>query len=258
MACFRASAKKGLTPLSTSLLTSFDLKQTNPPRGPLNTVSHTFFNADASALITTVKGNPPVNKNLTGFISVLPIHGSCPQSKDFRSSPRGTSALFGSVVIPSGGIQSSENGTNATATAFLATDASFGATTLSLSDVTQPIKSLSQTKIANQKATCWAAFSPTTRTVFVTDVGRNDLVEIDPAHNGVILQQTTLPNKNPGMIDLAAAGKFLYALSPAHAAQPKARTSVLVIDVKGKKAAVVQDFEVEGVGSRAMGMTLVS
>ena len=261
VACFRASAETGLTPLSPSLFTSFDLKQSNPPRGPLNTVSHAFFNADASALITTVKGNPVLSKNLTGFISVLPIHGSCPQTKDIRSSPRGTAALFGSVVIPSSGKIASENATNATITStttFLATDASFGATTLSLSNTDSSIKTLSQTSIANQKATCWATFSPATRTVFVTDVGRNDLVEIDPANNGTILQRPTLPNKNAGMIDLAAASKFLYALSPASASQATSRTSVLVIDVSGKEATVVQDFEVPGVGSRAMGMTVAT
>ena len=91
----------------------------------------------------------------------------------------------------------------------------------------------------------------------MTDVGRNDLVEIDPVNNGAILQRPTLPNKNAGMIDLAAAGKFLYALSPASASQATSRTAVLVIDVGGKEASVVQDFEVQDVGSRAMGMTLV-
>ena len=198
-----------------------------------------------------------MNKNITGFISVLPVLGSCPQSKDIRSSPGGTAVLFGSVVIPSSRIHPLEKAAIDTTTTFLATDASFGAITLSLSGNDHSVKTLSKTPIANQKATCWATFSPATRTVFVTDVGRNTIVEIDPANNGNILQRPILPNKNPGMIDLAAAGKFLYALSPASASQATSRTAVLVIDVSRKEAAVVQDFEVQGVGSRAMGMTLI-
>lgn len=238
VACYRIS-KTGLTPLSQSLLATFDLGQTTPPIGPTNTVSHALFNADASALITTVKGNPATNK--TGFVSVLPIDANgCPAKKDIRSTPANTAVLFGSVLIP-----------HSQPPTLLATDASFGATTLALSPKSQ-LTTLTHTKIANQAATCWATFSPHTKTAFVTDVAVNHIVEIDPA-GGTILQSTTLPNTNPGMIDLAAAGNFVYALSPKGKASG---TNVVVLDISVKPAKQVQSFAVQAVGGSAMGLTV--
>lgn len=73
------------------------------------------------------------------------------------------------------------------------------------------------------------------------------------------MQQTTLPNgKNPGFIDLVAGGRLVYVLSPA--AGEEIETAVVVVDVSGQEAKVVQRFEVAGlgvkVGGRAMGMTI--
>lgn len=55
------------------------------------------------------------------------------------------------------------------------------------------------------------------------------------------------------MIDLAAAGNFIYALSPAAGGE---KTNVVVVDVSKKLARQVQQFEVEGAGSSAMGLTV--
>ena len=49
LACFDADPKKGLTPLSQSLI-EFPLGQTTPPVGPENTVSQALFNEDQSML----------------------------------------------------------------------------------------------------------------------------------------------------------------------------------------------------------------
>lgn len=243
LACFRTSAKTGLTPLSEKLLTTFDIGQSTPAIGPLNSVSHTLFNADASALITTVKGDPTTNK--PGFVSVLPIQNACPVAPDIRSSPNGTAVLFGSVIIPSK--RSSLN----SPTELFATDASFGATTLSLSPSFK-FSSLTKTTIPAQTATCWATFSALTRTAFVTDVGKNRLVEIDPS-TGKILQTTTLANNNPGMIDLVSAGRFIYALSPA---SPGRQGAVVVVEVGSGAARMVQNFGANAAGSAAMGMAI--
>lgn len=242
LACFRIS-KTGLTPLSDKLLTTFNIGQSTPATGPLNSVSHTLFNADASALITTVKGDPSVKK--PGFVSVLPIQYARPVTPDVRSSPNGTAVLFGSVIIPSSlsSLRSS--------TVLFATDAAFGTTTLSLS-LSFEFSSFTKTTIPGQVATCWSTFSAFTRTAFVTDVAKNRLVEIDPG-TGNILQTTTLANNNPGMIDLASAGRFIYALSPA---SPGIQGAVAVVEVGNGAARQVQNFGLKAAGSAAVGMTV--
>lgn len=198
-------------------------------------MSHVLFNEDSSLLLTTVKGDP-TKPGQNGFISAFPVENGAVSRQETRSSPNGTAVLFGTANVDS--------------TTVVATDASFGAATLTQSQTSFTLRS--KTPIGNQKATCWAAFSPLTKTVFVTDVGVNHLVEIDP-NDGSIVKQLELTNGNPGMIDLAAAGKFVYALSPANG------TKVGVFDVSGGKGAVkeVQNFQVaaEGNSASSMGMT---
>lgn len=253
VACFHVSPTTGLTPLSANgeMIVQFEeLRQSTPPKGPLNTVSHTLFSEDGSALITTVKGDPSVNK--TGFVSILEIEDGCPATQDRRYEPKGTAVLFGSAVIPG------EEGE------LFATDASFGAVTLSLPTSAKgegEVKVLAKTTIAGQLATCWAAISPLTHTAFVTDVGVNRLVEIDPA-TGAIKQSVKLPNGNPGMIDLVASkAGMVYALAPGNGGMNGTSTeaAVVVVDVRGGGIRQVQNFDVSGmgVGSSAMGLTAV-
>jgi len=238
IACFSMSATKGLTPLDTSLRV-FDIKQTTPPAGPLNTVSQTFFNEDSTALLTTVKGDPTVNN--TGFLSVFPVVNNAVSQQDVRSSPAGTAVLFGTALIPG------------TSNIFV-TDASFGSATLSLSSSNIATVSAS-TPITDQKATCWAAFSDVTKSGFVTDVANNHLVEVDVG-SGKLIKELNLTNGNPGMIDLVSAGTFLYALSPGNATT---KAAVTVFDVSGGQgtAKQIQNFYPAGVTDSAQGMTFV-
>jgi hypothetical protein len=210
VACLTMSAK-GLAPLDTALR-PFALGQTTPPSGPLNTVSQTFFNADSSALLTTVKGNPGVNN--TGFLSVFPVANGAVSMKETRSSPAGTAVLFGTALLKNNNI--------------FVTDASFGSATLSL-DAKNIASVVAKTPIADQKATCWAAFSDVTGTAFVTDVAVNHLVEVDTA-TGTLIKELNSTNGNPGMIDLVSAGNFVYALSPGNAS---VKAAVAVFDVSG-------------------------
>lgn len=113
-------------------------------------------------------------------------------------SPNGTAILFGAVVIPH-------------TFNILATDVAFGAATLTIADGSAQV--LAQANIPDQVKTCWVAISPYTNTAFVTDLVKNHIVELDPTTE-VIKQITDLPNANPGMTDLVATGKFVYALSP--------------------------------------------
>ncbi|CZS98178.1 uncharacterized protein RAG0_07006 [Rhynchosporium agropyri] len=193
----------------------FELNQTTPPVGPLNTVSQVFFNADSTKLMTTVKGDP--TKNNTCFLSVFPVENKLVSTKETRSSRDGTAVLFGAALLPN----SNE---------IFVTDASFGAATLSLSN-TNIASTLKSTKVLDQKATCWAAFSELTGTSFVTDVAANHLVEIDPT-SGDIVKDFELTNGNAGLIDLVSAGRFIYALSPGNTTVGSA-AAVTVFDVSG-------------------------
>ncbi|NJR31280.1 hypothetical protein HC762_00590 [bacterium] len=218
-------------------LRPFDLKQSNPPTGPENGIGITFFNEDSSQLITMVKGNPKdPNQALPGFVSVFPVENGQVAAKDEQTTPTGTAVLFGAAPIP--------NSNNV-----LATDASFGAATLDTTNLAVP---LAMTKLDNQKATCWATISDVTGTGFVTDVGVNHLVEIDPA-SGEKLLDLQSQNGNPGMIDLQASGNMIYALAPGNGTTPAA---VTVFDISGGKgqAKEVQNFVVDGADNRAMGM----
>ncbi|KAB2110372.1 hypothetical protein AG0111_0g491 [Alternaria gaisen] len=227
-------------------LRSFDLGQSTPPVGPLNTVSQTFFSSDESALFTTVKGDPTVNN--TGFLStysVLASNGAATLSKkDVRSSPNGTAVLFGSATL-----------SNDPSTLFV-TDASFGATVLSIDSKGQATVKGKQA-IDGQAATCWATISDATNSAFVTDVGVNRVVEMSLDDASIIKQLDLSANGDPGLIDLRTAGDFVYALSPGNGTTAAAIT---VLDVSGGQGSMkqVQHFGLSGMaGKNAQGMAVL-
>jgi hypothetical protein len=133
--------------------------------------------------------------NNTGFLSIFPVENGCVSTQEIKTSPAGTAVLFGVALLP---------GKN---NEVFATDASFGAATISLSaNGTGSVAS--SAKIDGQKATCWATFSSTSGTAFVTDVGVNRLVEIDPG-TGAIVKEYEPQDGNLGMIDLEGKGSFV-------------------------------------------------
>lgn len=237
--CFAISST-GLSSLGD--LRPLCLGQSTPPKGPFNTVSQTFFNADSSALLTTVKGDP--TKNDTGFLSVFPIMNGTISTADVQSSPAGTAVLFGTAILPSPFPRNS----------LFVTDASFGSATLSLA-ANNTASVLSSTKIAGQAATCWATFSGVTRSAFVTDVAVNRLVEVDPA-SGAIIHELNSTNGNLGMTDLVAAGRFVYALSPGKDSTAKAKVTVFDLGRGKGTAKEIQNFDA-GAGSAAQGMAFL-
>ncbi|RYO68881.1 hypothetical protein AA0116_g1068 [Alternaria tenuissima] len=227
-------------------LRSFDLGQSTPPVGPLNTVSQTFFSSDESALFTTVKGDPTVNN--TGFLSTYSVQASngaaTLSKKDVRSSPNGTAVLFGSATL-----------SNDPSTLFV-TDASFGATVLSIDSKGQATVKGKQA-IDGQAATCWATISDATNSAFVTDVGVNRVVEMSLDDASIIKQLDLSANGDPGLIDLRAAGDFVYALSPGNGTTAAAIT---VLDVSGGQGSMkqVQHFDLSGMaGKNAQGMAVL-
>ncbi|KAM0427440.1 hypothetical protein ACHAQK_012037 [Fusarium lateritium] len=237
-------SKQGLGAMDE--LRPFDLKQTTPPKGPTNTVSQLLFSEDESMLLSMVKGDPAVNN--TGFLSSMNVemsNGAASVSKEeVRSSPNGTAVLFGSQIIP---------GTSKV----FATDASFGAAILNVDPNSCEATTVATGAVEGQVATCWVAISPKTKTAFVTDVGMNRLVEMSLEDASIISELDLSCNGDPGLIDLAAAGDFIYALSPGNGTTEAA---VSVVDVSGGSgsAKLAQHFKLKGMaGKTAMGMKVM-
>jgi hypothetical protein len=246
----------------------FELGQSDPPVGPLNTVSQTFFSADESQLFTTVKGDPAVNN--TGFFSVFPVQQgadagtannndnsnacnaqsnaaiSSLSTQETRSPPIGTAVLFGSQEIP-----------NANGQIFV-TDASFGAGILTVDPNSLEASLTASQAIDGQTATCWTTISPLTNTAFVTDVGVNRIVEMSLEDASIVsmidLREEEASKLDPGLIDLKAAGGFVYALSPGNGT---VEAAISVVDVQSQK--LVQHAGLGGIGvtSRAQGMAIL-
>jgi len=159
------------------------------------------------------------------------------------SSPNGTAVLFGSLAIPG-------------STNVIATDASFGVAILSV-DGNGEASVMSAQAIDGQAATCWVTISEFTNTAFVTDVGVNRVVEVS-LEDASVINVTDFDNGNPGLIDLRAAGSFIYALSPGDGTIPPA---VTVIDVSAGSgtAAEIQNFDISALtGANAMGMVALA
>ncbi|KAI0009734.1 hypothetical protein F4779DRAFT_617375 [Xylariaceae sp. FL0662B] len=240
---------KGIAAMDT--LRPIDLGQTDPPVGPTNTVSQVLFSEDESTLHTIVKGDPTTNK--TGFISSLsvqrnpscggaPIASAAP--KDTRVSPNGTAVLFGSQVIPR------------TNTIF-ATDASFGAVVMSVDPKTGQASVAAKQVIADQKATCWSAFSKATGSVYVTDVMIPRVLEMSPKDASIISTVDLSAGGDPGLIDLKASGDFLYVLSPGNGTSTAA-IQVLDISEGQGKAKAIQRFALGGqIGKSAQGVAIL-
>ena len=244
-------SRQGLSKMDA--LRAFDLGQSTPPVGPTNTVSQTFFSEDGSMLFTTVKGDPAVNK--TGFLSIFPVestgerHGrrdaqAQVSMQGVTSSPAGTAVLFGSAIIPS---------TNN----IFATDASFGAAVLSVDASTGSASVVGKGVIEGQKATCWTTISPATNTAFVSDVASPRIIEMSLTDASIINEIDLSANGDRGYIDLAAAGGFVYALSPGNGTT---EASVTVLDVSGGQGTgkMVQRLGLGGmgVGSMAQGLAV--
>ncbi|KAL5415570.1 hypothetical protein PMIN06_009119 [Paraphaeosphaeria minitans] len=236
---------RGIEPMDKLRL--FDIGQSTPPKGPINTVSQTLFSSDETKLLTMVKGDPTSNK--TGYVSVFDIERqwrrpSTLATRGVRSSPNGTAVLFGTSSIPG------------RPNSYFASDASFGAAVISL-DHKGVATTAHRQVIEGQKATCWATVSTASHSAFVADVGRDLLVEMSLSDASIIKEYDLSANGDPGLIDLASAGSFVYALSPGNGTTGAA---VTVLDVSGGKgrAKQAQRFSVAGLASSsAQGMAVL-
>src|SRR3569833_1295794 len=245
-------------------LRPFDLGQTTPPVGPTNTVSQVFFSEDESALFATVKGDGKPGSNKTGAFAVFPVQkaaaassSSCGGGKAAGAAqgqltvPAGSAVLFGSQPIPGTGDNN-----------VFVTDASFGAGIVKLqgggNGGATSSSLAAKTAIDGQKATCWVAISPATKTAFVTDVGVNRLVEMSTADAGIVATYDLSADGDPGLIDLKSAGRFVYAQSPGNGTTPAAVT-VMDLAAGPGKAKMEQHFGLGalGAGKNSQGMAVL-
>lgn len=187
-----------------------------------------------------MKGDPP--KNNTGFLASYSVqgagNGSSVSSCGSESSPDGTAVLFGAANVPN-------------SKDLFVTDASFGAAVLSVNPRSGAASVKGKGVIADQKATCWVAISPATNTAFVSDVANNRLVEMSLTDASIQGTVDLSANGDPGLIDMAAVGDFLYALSPGNGTTQPA---VTVVNAISKKQVQHFDLGVMGVDKNAQGM----
>ncbi|KAK2749738.1 hypothetical protein FQN55_002974 [Onygenales sp. PD_40] len=221
IACFKIT-KKGLHSVDNHLR-PFELEQSTPPSTTKRSFSDIIFSEDQSALLAFVKGDMATNR--TALLAVYPIGSGHVSKHGIMTDLENVSNVFGVVQIP---------GTHN----ILATDPSRGAALIKVGKDGKG-ETLKSIDIEGQMATCWAAYSPASNTVFVTDGAVNRLVDIDA--DGNIITKTPLENGNGAMFDMVAAGDFVYALSPGN------RTAMAVVHVGGGEVRQVQNFLPQGV-----------
>ena len=158
--CYTVDRRLGPVVIDNTLRLLTDaLKTTTPPDGPANTASHILFSEDDRKLIVSVKGTP----QRAGFYAIWDVRRDGTLSAEFKKVSPGRGGLlpFGMANIP---------GKNAV----IATDAGIGFDILNLADTRRNTANA----IDRQQATCWVAFSPATKTFFMTDVGTSIVTEI--------------------------------------------------------------------------------
>ncbi|SCU95365.1 LAMI_0F02190g1_1 [Lachancea mirantina] len=195
-------------------LRSFELGQSTPPVGPANTVSQVYFSEDETSLITTVKGKGTPENN--GFVSIYPVvvpsgfEGARLAPADIRTSLNETNLLFGFQQIP----ESSQ---------YFVADPSFGAAIISVDEASGVSRVLHRQEIPGQKATCWAAVSPASNSAFVTDPRVGHVVELSLFDASIV----SVLNTTRTYVDIAAAGGYVYALSPGSSNSSGVEVSVI-------------------------------
>lgn len=221
VSCTTYDSKTGLKPMDS--LRNFYLDQSTPAVGPFDDVGSILFSEEESRLLTTVKRN---RTEPTGYLSVFSVENGKVGTINTKNFINGTSRLFGAVTIP---------GTNN----IFAADPGVGSVILNLHrDNTASL--IATTNVTDQATTCWAEVSPKTGTGFLSDNCRNHIVEVD-LKTGAIVSDYFPPNNNLGMTELAAAGDWLYALSPGRA---DSAASVVVFDISGGRGTLnqIQNF----------------
>ncbi|KAK6363588.1 hypothetical protein TWF730_001012 [Orbilia blumenaviensis] len=220
VACYDVDPEKGLSctdkePLERKIGTVKD--------GPRGTVSDIFFSDDQKFLVVITKGD-----NVKNEPSIVDIYRTYPDKKRkvcyevVRSKITEAPLLFGAVQV--------------SPTKIYATDGSFGLTKLTIDPKTLKVtlqKDADKEVIDFQSATGWIAKHQKHNTVYVTDGKMNRVVEFD-ASNGERSQEKPFLSGQPGNLDVAIGGDFLYTLSPSNSALGTNVSMVQVMHITGK------------------------
>lgn len=207
-------------------------------------MSQVLFDDVEERLLVTVKGDPGV-PGRNGFVAAYEVKdGVVGREPLWTTSPEGTRVLFGAAAVPGSGGE------------VVVTDATFGAVVLGRDG---GVKGGVRAEVEGQVATCWAAVSAVTGTGWVTDVGRNRLVEVgvkgDDGAKVLGVIDLSGGSNNTGLVDLATTGDFVYMLSPGDDKKDSG-PAVSVVNIRTRE--MVQHVEVAAVGAdgSAMGMAL--
>ncbi|KAK3372025.1 hypothetical protein B0H63DRAFT_401108 [Podospora didyma] len=246
IACAPYSPESGIGRMDGNNWREFKLDQKTPPVGPGNTVSQVFFSGDESQLYATVKGRPEEQKK--GWFSAYDIKRNETNAwlgdEEHRSAPDGTAELFGSAVIPG-------------SRDVLVADSSFGIAVLGMDDKSKKAYAKHKLPVKDQKATCKAAISPVTKSAWVSDAGRNRLVEVSYQNDDVkVVSEIELSGNGwdgkSGLGDLKAGGEYVYALG----AGTGAEVGITIVHAPSKKQVQYADLRGVGAGKSSMGMAL--
>ncbi|KAK6515422.1 hypothetical protein TWF506_007757 [Arthrobotrys conoides] len=221
VACYDVDLQKGLTctdkePLKRKIGTVKD--------GPAGTVSDMFFTDDQKNLIVITKGNS-VKKEA----SIIDVYKTYPDEKkkskvcleSVRSKIAEAPLLFGAVQV--------------SPTKIFATDGSIGVAKLTFDPKTLKVTLPAEDKqtIDFQSATGWIAKNPKYNTVYVTDGKMNRVIEFN-APGGEKTQDQSFLSGQPGNLDVAIGGDFLYTLSPSNLALAANVSMIQVMHITGK------------------------
>jgi len=234
--CFTADPFRGLrVHPNTSRTTS--IPQTSIPLGPSNTASHVLFSADGKRLSIAVKGDK--STNVPGYIASWSVAHDGSLSEDFVKVTPGAGGFdpFGMTNIPNkNAILSTDPGFSA-GPGLVVYDFHHGGL-----DATNQVFA-----IPGQSDTCWAVFSPRTKSAYTSDRTTNLVNEVKVDDK----LQVTYVNKyalTPGsaLLDLGlvslSKNDYLYVLSANITS-----IDVFRLDAPGK-AEHVQKFNVNTTG----------
>ncbi|KAF3926255.1 hypothetical protein ABW20_dc0104595 [Dactylellina cionopaga] len=185
------------------------------------TVSDMFFTKDDKALIVITKGST-IAKQPSIVDAYAAIEAKTKVSVNtVRTTLKNAPQLFGAVQIND--------------TWIYATDGSYGLAKLQFDPKSRKIylKKENQQQIDFQSQTGWIAESPKIGSVYVADLKMNRIVEFNVNDANKTSEQSFL-SAQPGNMDIAIGGDFLYTLSPANKALASNVSMVQIMNLKSK------------------------
>jgi hypothetical protein len=225
--CFVVSGCGSMEPAGDFM--PLPINQTNPPVGPINTVSDIQFNPSQTALFVSVKGD---TMEIGGSIFAYPI-------VDGKIVEQPVVSQGDDLVVSFGFSFTGE-------CEAILTDAAYGASLVNIAD-DLTVSVTKKVAVANQGATCWSVYSERFNAAYILDSLVPSITTLDPT-SGAEKFLIPIEDKNLGAFDAALDDTSLYVL--------QGSAAVAVIDLAGTKSGekipvVKQEFDMTDVGPRA-------